>query len=69
MGTLAKGGMGEYNEDRPPSDISVLDDSPPGDVAVGAFVLPFQPKKELIFLPGVLGCRGSACPMDIDMDR
>lgn len=31
----------------------MLEDSPPGDVAV------FQPKKELILPPGVFGCRGS----------
>lgn len=44
------GGMGEANGDRPASEISVLEDSAPGEVG------PFQPKKELIFLPGVLGC-------------
>jgi hypothetical protein len=62
MGTLARGGMGEGIGDRPPSEISVLEDSAPGDVAV----LAFQPKKELILFPGVLGCLGSAWPMDMD---
>lgn len=56
--------MGDGMDDRPPSEISVLDDSPPGEVAVAVF--PFQPKKELILFPGVLGCRGSAWPMDMD---
>jgi hypothetical protein len=59
--------MGE----RPKSEISVLEDSPPGEVAVcpafPAFpAFPFQPKKELILFPGVFGCRGSLL---IDIDR
>lgn len=61
IGTLAKGGIGDDGiGDRPPSEISVLEESAPGDVAA------FQPKKELILLPGVLGCRGSAGPMGMD---
>lgn len=47
----------------------MLEDSPPGDVAVllcpGAA---FQPKKELILFPGVFGCLGSPA-IDIDIDR
>jgi hypothetical protein len=61
MGTFARGGIGEGMGERPPSEISVLDESPPGELAV----FPFHPKKELILLPGVLGCRGSG-PMDND---
>lgn len=57
MGTFARGGIGEGIGERPPSEISVLDESPPGELAV----FPFHPKKELILLPGVLGC-----PMDSD---
>jgi hypothetical protein len=53
--------MGE----RPKSEISVLEDSPPGEVAVCP-AFPFQPKKELILFPGVFGCRGSLL---IDIDR
>jgi hypothetical protein len=53
------GGIGEGSGDRPPSEISVLEDSAPGDVAA------LQPKKELILFPGVLGCRGSFPPLDI----
>lgn len=48
-------------EERPPSEISVLDDSPPGEEAE----FPFQPKKELILFPGVFGWRGST-PMGMD---
>lgn len=54
--------------DRPESEISVLDDSPPGDVAVLLFAA-FQPKKELILFPGVFGCLGSPAPIDIDTER
>ena len=43
----------EASGDRPPSEISVLEDSAPGEVT-GAF----QPKKLLILFPGV---RGSCC--------
>ena len=46
-----EGGMGDdASGDRPPSEISVLEDSAPGEVT-GAF----QPKKLLILFPGVLG--------------
>lgn len=67
-GTFANGGIGEGIADRPESEISVLDDSPPGDVVVLLFAA-FQPKKELILLPGVLGCLGSPEPIDIDIER
>ena len=40
------------------SDISVLDDSAPGDE------VDFHPKKEVILLPGVLGCFASIEPED-----
>jgi hypothetical protein len=70
-GTFANGGMGEGMVDRPESEISVLDDSPPGEVAVLLllFAAAFQPKNELILFPGVLGCLGSPAAMDIDIDR
>ena len=42
----------------------MLDDSPPGDV-----LFPFQPKKELILFPGVLGFLGSPEAIDIDTER
>jgi hypothetical protein len=48
-GALADCGKGEGNGDRPLSLISVLDDSAPGEVVV------FQPKKDVILFPGVLG--------------
>lgn len=54
-----EGGMGDGNGERPPSEISVLEDSAPGEVA------PFQPKKELILFPGVLGFLESAELADI----
>lgn len=45
------GGMGDGIGDRPDSEISVLEDSAPGEE------LPARhPKKELILLPGVFGC-------------
>ena len=53
------GGIGDGSGDRPPSDISVLEDSPPGDVAA------LHPKKELILFPGVFGCRGSFTGVDM----
>jgi hypothetical protein len=46
-----EGGIGDGRGDRPESEISVLEDSALGDV-----VTAFQPKKELILFPGVLGC-------------
>jgi hypothetical protein len=67
-GTFANGGMGEGIADRPESEISVLDDSPPGDVTVLLFAA-FQPKKELILFPDVFGCLGSPAPIDIDIER
>lgn len=42
--------IGEGIGDLPESEISVLDDSAPGDCAV------FQPKKDVILFPGVFGC-------------
>lgn len=42
--------MGDASGERPPSEISVLEDSAPGEVT-GAF----QPKRLLILFPGVLG--------------
>lgn len=42
--------MGEASGERPPSEISVLEDSAPGEVTG-----PFHPKKELILFPGVFG--------------
>ena len=52
--------MGECSGDRPASEISVLDDSPPGEEAAR------KPKKELILWPGVLGCLASATLLDMD---
>lgn len=67
-GTFANAGIGGGIAARPESEISVLDDSPPGDVAVLLFAA-FQLKKELIFFPGALGCLGSPAPIDIDIAR
>lgn len=67
-GTFANGGMGEGIADRPESEISVLDDSPPGDVAALLFAA-FQPKKELILFPGAFEYLGSPAPIDIDTER
>lgn len=52
--------MGDGSGDGAPlSEISVLVDSPPGEEAV------FQPKKEVILFPGVLGCFVSIEPEDV----
>lgn len=62
--------MGVGITDRPESEISVLEDSPPGEVAtLGLLFAAFQPKNELIFFPGVLGCLGSPATIDIETDR
>lgn len=42
--------MDEPYGERPSSEISVLEDSAPGDGA------DFQPKNEVILFPGVFGC-------------
>lgn len=54
-----EGGIGDGRGDRPESEISVLEDSALGDV-----VTAFQPKKELILFPGVLGCFESKEPAE-----
>jgi hypothetical protein len=54
------GGIGDGSGDRPVSEISVLEDSAPGDVVVA-----LQPKKELILFPGVFGWRGSFTGKDM----
>lgn len=56
---FVEGCMGDgRGEGAPFSEISVLDDSAPGEE------LDFQPKKEVILLPGVLGCFASIEPVD-----
>jgi hypothetical protein len=66
IGTFANGGIGEGMVDRPESEISVLEDSAPGDVAVLLLFAAFQPKNELILFPGVFGFLGSVALIDID---
>ena len=49
MGTV-EAGIGEGKGERPDSEISVLAESVPGDALL------FHVKKDVILLPGVLGC-------------
>jgi len=47
--SISEGIMGDANGERPLSDISVLDDSAPGELVV------FHPKNDVILFPGVFG--------------